>query len=131
MFSQILSHLCNNFLVQYKHKRATTGIPRQPFEGLHILTRRSTHKRTLHILRWTSAVCLQRGGCYCRSRSRGCALYRDALRPGRFFLEPLSTLRCVRTSTSIRIESGLIASALRTPKIAIRIESGFTNPPTE
>ena len=40
-------------------------------------------------------------------------------------------LRCVRTSTSIRIESGLIASALRTPKIAIRIESGFTNPPTE
>ena len=54
---------------------ATTGVPRQPYEG-H--TRRSTHKRTLHILRWTSALCLQGAGC--RFRSRGCALYRDASR---------------------------------------------------
>ena len=47
------------------------------YEGLHIMlyTRRSTHKRTLHISRWTSAVC---GGC--RSRSRGRALYRDESR---------------------------------------------------
>ena len=53
--------LCINFFfAQYKHKWATTGIPRQPYEGLHIMfyTRRSTHKRTLHILRWTSAVSL-------------------------------------------------------------------------
>ena len=59
--------------------RATTGVSRQPYEGLHIMfyTQRSTHKRTLHILRWTvSVVCLQGAGC--RSRSRGCALYRDA-----------------------------------------------------
>ena len=53
--------LCNNFSAQYKHIQATAGIPRQPYEGLHIMlyTRRSKHKRTLHILRWTSAVCLQ------------------------------------------------------------------------
>ena len=43
-----------------------------------IYTRRSTHKRTLHIPRWTSAVRLQVEGC--RSRSRGRALYRDASR---------------------------------------------------
>ena len=35
--------------------------------------RRSTHKRMLHILRWTLAVCLQGAGC--RSRCRGRALY--------------------------------------------------------
>ena len=31
-----------------------TFCSRQPYEGLHIMfyTRRSTHKRTLHILRW-------------------------------------------------------------------------------
>ena len=76
----LFSNLCNNFFAQYKHIRATTGVPRQPYEGLHIMfyTRRSTHKRTLHILRWTSAVCLQGAGC--RSRSRGRALYRDASR---------------------------------------------------
>ena len=42
-------------------------------------------KRTLHILRWTSAVCLQGAGC--RSRSRGRALYRDASR-GAYMLGP-------------------------------------------
>ena len=38
--------------------RLYTGVSRKPYEGLHIMfyTRRSTHKRTLHILRWTSAV---------------------------------------------------------------------------
>ena len=41
-------------------------------------TRKSTYKRTLHILRWTSAVLLQ--GAWCRSRSRGRALYGDASR---------------------------------------------------
>ena len=52
-------------------------VPWKPYEGLHIMfyTRRSTHKRTLHILRWTSAVCHQ---LYARSRGR--ALYRDASR---------------------------------------------------
>ena len=48
-------HFCslfNNFSTQYKHIQATTGVPRKPYEGLHIMfyTRRSTHKRTLHIL---------------------------------------------------------------------------------
>ena len=41
-------------------------------------TRRSTYKCTLHILWWTSAVLLH--VAWCRSRSRGCALYRDASR---------------------------------------------------
>ena len=40
-------NLCNNFFVQHKHIWVTT----------------------VHILRWTSAVCLQGAGC--RSRSRG------------------------------------------------------------
>ena len=79
-FFVIKFYVINNFFAQYKHIQATTHVPRQPYEGLHIMfyTRRSTHKRTLHILRWTLAVCLQ--GVECRSRSRGCALYRDALR---------------------------------------------------
>ena len=44
--------------------------------------RRSTHKRTLHILRWTSAVCPQGAGQGAgrRSRSKGRALYRDVSR---------------------------------------------------
>ena len=57
------------------------GVPRQPYTGLHIMfyTQRSTHTKERfisHILRWTSAICLQRVGC--RSRSRGHALNRDA-----------------------------------------------------
>ena len=53
-------HFCNlfnKFFTQYKQK-TTTGVPRKPFEGLHIMfyTRRSTNKRTL---RWTSAIRLQ------------------------------------------------------------------------
>ena len=50
----------------------------RPMAAIMFYTRRSTHKRTLHILRWTSAVCLK--GVGCRSRSRGRALYRDASR---------------------------------------------------
>ena len=74
----LFCNLYNNFFAQYKYIRAATGVPWKQHEGLHIMfyTRRSTHKRTLHILRWTSAVCLQ--GVGCRSRSRGHALYRDA-----------------------------------------------------
>ena len=69
------------FFAQYKH---TTGIPQQQYEGLHIMfyTQRSTHKRTLHILRWTSAVCLQ--GVGCRSRSRRRALYRESSQAASF-----------------------------------------------
>ena len=37
-----------------------------------------TKKRTFHILRWISAVLLQ--GVWCKSRSRGRVLYRDASR---------------------------------------------------
>ena len=83
-------YLLNNFFAQYKHIQANTGVPRQPNEGLHIMfyTRRCTHKRTLHILRWTSAVCLQGAGCI--SRSRGCALYRDAWRAAYVLASPLS-----------------------------------------
>ena len=62
-------YVFNNFFAQYKHILVTTGVPWQPYEGLHIMFyTRSTHKRTLHILRLTSAVCLQ--GAACRSRSR-------------------------------------------------------------
>ena len=66
---------------------ATTGIPRKPYEELHVMfyMRRITHKRTLHILRWTSAVRLQ--GAWCRSQSRGRALYRDALQAA-YILDP-------------------------------------------
>ena len=44
------------------------GRPTAAIWRLHIMfyTWRSTHKRTLHILRWTSAVWLQ--GAWCRSR---------------------------------------------------------------
>ena len=79
-FFVIKFYLFNNFFTQYKHIQVNMGIPRQPYKGLHIMfyTRRSTHKRTLRILRWTSALCLQ--GATCRSRSRGRVLYRDASR---------------------------------------------------
>ena len=54
----------NNFSTQYKHTYGTTSVPRQPYEGLHMFyTRRNRHKRTLHILRWTSTVCLQGARC--------------------------------------------------------------------
>ena len=68
----------------------STDVPRLPYEGLHIMfyTRRSTHKRTLHILRRSSAVCLKRGGC--RSLSRGCALYKDKPRAGLTRARPAS-----------------------------------------
>ena len=47
------------YLIFFTHSiRATMGVPRKPYEGLHIMfyRRRSTHKRKLRILRWTSAV---------------------------------------------------------------------------
>ena len=73
-FFVIKFYVLNHFFAQYKRIRANTSVPPQPYEGLHMFyTRRSTHKRMLHILRWTSAVCLQ--GARCRSRSRGRALY--------------------------------------------------------
>ena len=76
----LFCNLCDNFSAQYKHKHGRL----QAFHGsrmkgwLHIMfyTRRSAHKRTLHILLWTLAVCLQGAGC--RSLSSGRALYRDA-----------------------------------------------------
>ena len=61
LFWYFLLFMCNNFFAQYKH----TGVPWQPYEGLHIImfyTRRGTHKRTLHNLQWTSPVFLQRAG---------------------------------------------------------------------
>ena len=48
----------------------------------------SIHKRMLHILRWTSAVCLQGAGC--RSRSRRSAIYTDALRVAYIRARPAS-----------------------------------------
>ena len=68
------------FFAQYKHTygrlRTSHGSHMKERTWMHIMfyTRRSTHKRTLHSLRWTSAVCLQ--GVGYRSRSRGCALLR-------------------------------------------------------
>ena len=73
VFVQVLfCNLCKKKIAQYKHIWTTMGIPRQPYEGLHIMsyTQRSTQKRTLHILRWTSGVCLQWAGCRFRSRGR-------------------------------------------------------------
>ena len=63
-------------------------------------TRRSTHKRTLHILRWTSAVCLQVAGC--RSRSRGRALFRSRCFAGRVRVRPAS-LKGRRSRTKGRV----------------------------
>ena len=47
----IFSRSINNHTGDYER-------PTKPYEGLHIMfyTRRSTHKRTLHILQWTPAV---------------------------------------------------------------------------
>ena len=48
----LFGNLFNTFFAQYKHTPATTGVPRKPYEELHIMfyTRISTHKRTFHIL---------------------------------------------------------------------------------
>ena len=57
LFQYIFLNFFLNFFAQYKHIPAITGIPRKPYEGLHVMFyTQSTHKRTLHILRWTSAV---------------------------------------------------------------------------
>ena len=85
-FSFLFGTFCKKFLCILYLKlfwlsiNTHMGDQRKPYEGLHIMfyTRKSTHKPTLHILRCTSAVCLQEVGC--RSRSRGRALYRDASR---------------------------------------------------
>ena len=73
-------NLCNFFPTVYINTHTGDYGRLRASQGSHMkgctYTRRSTHKRTLHILRWTSAVCLQ--GAECRSRSRGRALYRDA-----------------------------------------------------
>ena len=56
-FFVITFYALNNFFTQYKHIRATTGVPRQPYEGgTFCFIHEEAHKRTLHILRWTSAV---------------------------------------------------------------------------
>ena len=35
-----------NFFAQYKHIRATTGVPQQPYEGLHMFyTQKNTNER--------------------------------------------------------------------------------------
>ena len=65
------------------------GRPTAAIWRLHIMFyTRSTHKRTLHILQWTSAVCLQGAGC--RSWSRGHALYRMHRGAGRTRGRPTS-----------------------------------------
>ena len=65
-------------------------------------TRRSTYKRTFHILQWTSAVLLQ--GAWCRSRSRGRALYRDAS-PAAYVLGPPPS-----TGGDLELEGGVNVS---------------------
>ena len=67
-------------------------------------TQRGTHKRTLHILRWTLAVCLQGAGC--RSRSRGRALYRDATRAEYVLGQPPSRVR----GGDLELEGGVSVS---------------------
>ena len=59
IFTFLFQYICVIYLIIFSRSvNTTTGVPRQPYEGLHIMfyTRRNTHKRTLHILRWTSAV---------------------------------------------------------------------------
>ena len=84
LFQSTFCNLCHNSFVHYKHTNQRLLVSQgSHYEGLHIMfyTQRSTHKRMLHILRWTSAVCLQGAGCsLSRSRSRGRTLYRDASR---------------------------------------------------
>ena len=72
----IFCNLCNNFFTQYKHIRATTGVPQKPYEGLHI-TKKHTQTNTSYPVMDISCKPSRAG---CRSRSRGCALYRDASR---------------------------------------------------
>ena len=82
-------------------------------------TRRSTHKRTLHILRWTSAVLLQ--GAWCRSRSRGHALYRDASRAAYVLGPPPSRGGDLelegRVNVSLR-KYGVVHGTLKLPGLA-------------
>ena len=87
-FFVITFYVLNNFFTQYKPIRATTGVPRQPYEGstyCFIHEEAHTNVRTLHILRWTSAV-----WAGCRSRSRGRVLYRDTSRAGRLRTGPIT-----------------------------------------
>ena len=74
-FFVITFYVLNNFFSQYKHTygqlRASHG---SHMNAAHtVLYMKSAHKRTLHMLRWTTAVL-----AWCRSRSRGRALYRYA-----------------------------------------------------
>ena len=78
-FFVIKFYVLNNFFVQYKHtygqlRASHCSHMKAAHTVLYMKILRSTHKRTLYILRWTSA--------WCRSRSRGRALYRDASRAG-------------------------------------------------
>ena len=61
LFPENFCNLCKKYFAQYKHtygRLVTMGLPRKLYEEMHIMffTRRSRHKHTLHILRWTSAV---------------------------------------------------------------------------
>ena len=68
----------NNFFTQYKHtyRRLRASHSSYMKAAHNVLYTKKHIKRMFNILQWTSAVLLQ--GAWCRSRSRGLALYRDA-----------------------------------------------------
>ena len=88
-FFVIKFYVLNFFPPQYKHTYGRLWASHgSHMKAAHNVLYMKHTKRTLHILRWTSAVCLQGAGC--RFRSRGSALYRDASRAGRTRARPAS-----------------------------------------
>ena len=85
--------------MQYKHIPATTGIPRHPYEGC---TYCFIHEEAHTNVRCDGHQLYERG--VYRSRSRGRALYRDALRAGRVRTGPASS-----RSRDLELEGGVIA----------------------
>ena len=106
-FVFVLVIFCNlilciiEFFRAYKHAygqlRASHG---SHMKAAHVLYAKK-HTQTLHILRWTSVVCLQ--GVGCRSRSRGCALYRDASRSAYVLGPPHSRDRDLELESGVNV----------------------------
>ena len=87
-FFVITFYVLNNFFAQYKHTYGQLRLSHgSHMKAAHtvLYMKKHTHKRTLHILHWTSAV-----WAWCRSRSRGRTLFRDASLAGRLRTVPAS-----------------------------------------
>ena len=79
----------NTFLIEYKHAhiRANTGVPRQPYEGCICFIHEEAHTNVRFIP--CDGHQLYDQGVWCKSRSRGRALYRDASRAAYVLGPPL------------------------------------------